>query len=287
MKKTIFAAVCLLSFNSMAVLKVIYGQDNRVDARKHPNAQLREFSKSVAGRISNYSLHDYDENNYDFYRTTLQDRMNVCSSERFSDQLSLTDCSGFLVGKDILVTAGHCMTTKQDCSSYKWVFGYDDQTTKFAKSEVYGCKEIIDQSADYNLLGYAKDYAVIRLDREVKGRAPLKFRTKGKIKKKTKIAVIGHPSGLPIKIADDARVKNTFGLTFKANLDTYGGNSGSPVFNLKTNEVEGILIQGKADYVLADTEYCQVSNHANGKGEKVFKINKVKSLVKMKKDGKL
>lgn len=286
MKKTIFAALCLLTINSQAVMKVIYGEDNRVDARNHPNAQLRKMAKSVAGRVAEYSLFDLGEK-YGFSERTLSDRMNVCSSESFSNQYSVTDCTGFLVGKDILVTAGHCMTSEYDCSSMKWVFDYEDTSTYFPKSNVYGCKEVLDQSAKYNVLGYANDFAVIRLDRKVTDRAPLKFRTKGKIKKSSKIAVIGHPSGLPVKIADNARVKNTYGLTFKANLDTYGGNSGSPVINLKSMEVEGILIQGKNDYVMADDKYCMISDQAKGKGEKVFKINKIKSLKKMKKEGKL
>ena len=36
---------------------------------------------------------------------------------------------------------------------------------------------------------------------------------------------------------------------FTANLDTYGGNSGSPVFNSETHEVEGILVRGDTDFV--------------------------------------
>jgi V8-like Glu-specific endopeptidase len=286
MKKTIFAALCLLTVNSQAVMKVIYGEDNRIEARNHPNAQLRDMAKSVAGRVSEYGLYDIGDE-FGFSKRTLRDRMNVCSEERFANQYSVSDCTGFLVGKDILVTAGHCMQSEYDCSAYKWVFDYEDTSESFNKNNVYGCKEIVDQAAKYNILGYANDFAVVKLDREVKGRTPLKFRTKGKIKKSSKIAVIGHPSGLPVKIADDARVKNTFGLTFKADLDTYGGNSGSPVINLKSMEVEGILIQGKEDYVLADHSYCMISNKAKGKGEKVFKINKIKSLKKMKKEGKL
>jgi hypothetical protein len=44
---------------------------------------------------------------------------------------------------------------------------------------------------------------------------------------------------------------------FVANLDTYGGNSGSPVFNSNTREVEGVLVRGETDF--ATQGGCQVS----------------------------
>ena len=58
-----------------------------------------------------------------------------------------------------------------------------------------------------------------------------------------------------------------------ANLDTYGGNSGSAVFNAKTGLVEGILVRGEQDYVQKGD--CRVSNvcPADGcRGEDVTKI---------------
>lgn len=287
MKKNILLALTtLLSVNTFAINKVIYGKDNRVESRLHPNKNLRILAKSVAARVSQYDIYK-DGDQYSFPTRSLSYKMNVCESERFKDQVSLSDCTGFLVGKDILVTAGHCMETKSDCKRNQWVFGFDDTSKRFSQDQVYSCAEVIEQEAKYNLLGYAKDFAVIRLDREVVGRAPLKFRSKGKLSKGSRLAVIGHPVGLPMKTADDGRVKNTYGLTFKANLDTYGGNSGSPVFNLKTLEVEGILVQGKNDFESKEDEICYVSSYAKGKGEKVYKINKIKSLKKLKKAGKL
>ena len=50
---------------------------------------------------------------------------------------------------------------------------------------------------------------------------------------------------------------NTADGYFVANLDTYGGNSGSPVFNSDTHEVEGILVRGERDFVQAGG--CTVS----------------------------
>jgi hypothetical protein len=44
---------------------------------------------------------------------------------------------------------------------------------------------------------------------------------------------------------------------FVANLDTYGGNSGSPVFNSETHKVEGILVRGETDFTTIGA--CTVS----------------------------
>ena len=62
--------------------------------------------------------------------------------------------------------------------------------------------------------------------------------------------VIGHPIGLLKKMAGNASVRsNSNPDYFIANLDTFGGNSGSPVFNADTHEVEGILVRGDTDFL--------------------------------------
>lgn len=225
-----------------------------------------------------------DESNEGFFTfntsNTLRRSMGVCEKERFSNQVTLPRCSGFLVGEDTLVTAGHCVTSMSDCKNYRWVFDYVAGTDKIKKSNVYKCKEVIGRKQTLGIFA-TKDYAVIKLDRRVEDREPLKYRKRGRIKKNAEIVVIGHPSGLPTKIADGAKVTKKRWNFFYANLDTYGGNSGSAVFNKKTGEVEGILIQGAKDYVMS-SQGCYVSNRvgnsADDAREKVFKIRKVKEI---------
>jgi len=65
---------------------------------------------------------------------------------------------------------------------------------------------------------------------------------------------------------------------FVANLDTYGGNSGSAVFNAKTGVIVGILVRGENDYIYQGD--CRVSNvcQATGcRGEDVTKLSAVTS----------
>jgi hypothetical protein len=93
------------------------------------------------------------------------------------------------------------------------------------------------------------DFAVFRVDREIKNHEPLKLNLNGSISQDDEVYVIGHPSGLPLKLADHAFVRQKLQKGyFVANLDTFGGNSGSPVFNSSTHEVEGILVRGDTDY---------------------------------------
>lgn len=187
----------------------------------------------------------------------------MCATERFAKQINPGFCSGFLVGADILVTAGHCITSQDSCDATSLVFGFgldkeDRDLTSVSTSQVYHCKSIIKR--EYQASNVGRDYAVIKLDRPVVGRAPLKIRRQGAVQVGDKIAVIGHPIGLPTKITDGAQVRSIKADQpfFQANLDTYGGNSGSAVFSMVTGEVEGILVRGETDFITKNG--CLVSN---------------------------
>ena len=261
---------------------VIYGEDNRKDVFESTNPSFIELSKSTAAMIKGSNLKILTNNEISITASTLQQR-GICSKERFSQQISAANCSGFLVAEDKLVTAGHCIRSEADCMNFKWVFDYrvdfsEQSSVNVPKTSVYSCKKIISRSLDSVT---KDDYAFIELDRKVLDRQPLKVRKGGKIEKGASLVVIGHPTGLPTKIADGANVRSLQGKFFVANLDTYGGNSGSAVFNVETEEVEGILVRGETDYVLNSTLGCQVSNvcPADGcRGEDVTYIGNVSGL---------
>ena len=204
--------------------------------------------------------------------------MGLCKEEAFYEQRTGAFCSGSLVAPDVIMTAGHCVPSADECAKIKFVFGFavkqkDVLPESVPAGEVYGCKELIGRRQ----VGDGADWALVRLDRKVAGHAPLKLNLTGAIADKTEVLVIGHPSGLPTKIAGGAHVrdgsKNGY---FVANLDTYGGNSGSAVFNSETGLVEGILVRGEQDFVQKGD--CRVSNvcPADGcRGEDVTKISEV------------
>jgi V8-like Glu-specific endopeptidase len=274
---------------------MIYGRDDRYEVDDYPYSQFILKAKSVAIRISNKRLDEdrLDNSIINFPFRKLKNAIPlICPTERFVEQFSVGDCSGFLVAPNILATAGHCMKDASECSGNKWVFDFKEGTTQFSKNNVYSCKKIIVQKNIYNQ-DEVNDYALIELDREVEDRAPLTLRTSGRVPTNTRLVVIGHPLGLPMKITDGAKVSRMNDIErehvlkswllrtnyFTANIDSYSGNSGSPVFNKKTGKVEGILIQGASDFVFNEDTQCMESLHLSNSHhntyEKVMRITKL------------
>ena len=307
-KTTIFLGLTLTSIspimadliraNDIVSPKVIYDKDSRTESRLYPDEKFRELRKAVAIRVQDYRLEQRNDGSglIDFTKITLEEMApDMCGTERYKQQYSLGNCTGFIVDEKTLVTAGHCMFSEVDCESYKWAFGFEDNTEVLKEENVYSCKKIISQSFEYNE-SKVSDYAVIELDRPVKGIKPLKMRKYGRPLIGTSLVVIGHPLGLPLKTADGARVsslnekerENILGSLklrknyLEANLDTYGGNSGSPVFNKRTGKVEGILIQGYEDFEWDEKEQCEKSINLKGglfnSYEKIMRINKIPAL---------
>jgi len=213
---------------------------------------------------------------------TMQRNMNICPDERFVEQPILPDCTGFLISEDLLVTAGHCVETAYQCSSFRWVFGYEKGVEKIKRSDVYNCAEIISHDLA-NSSFMTRDYSIIRLDRPVLDREILPIRLRGRVSVGEELAVIGHPTGLPMKIADNATVQNARINFFYSNLDTFSGNSGSPVIGVNTQQVEGILVEGEEDFEFVTNRRCYVpkrfnSNSSSGGREKVFRINRIPNI---------
>lgn len=83
------------------------------------------------------------------------------------------------------------------------------------------------------------------------------LRLTGKIEDDASVYVIGHPCGLPIKFTGASNVRDNGSDFFTANLDRFGGNARSPVFNSEKDEVEGLVAQGDVDFI--PNENCNVS----------------------------
>ncbi|MFY7993342.1 MAG: trypsin-like serine peptidase [Bacteriovoracaceae bacterium] len=272
--------LAILSMNAQAGVDVVYGKDTRKDVYQTTNALHVKLAASTAGMFHVSQLSVTANKNVFSIRgaESLQRSMNVCSSEKFATQPAAASCSGFLVGEDTLITAGHCVidimpTVEQACKSFVWAFDYSiksaghDPTKAISVTDIYSCKKVVAAKLDA-----MNDYAVIKLDRKVVGRAPLKFRESGKVANSSDLVVIGHPSGLPSKISSGGKVlHNTHPNQFVTSLDTFQGNSGSAVFNSKTGMIEGILVQGKIDYrpsIPSNPGSCLVVNKCDAKGVK-------------------
>lgn len=251
--------------------EVVYGEDNRMDLFESGVPESwRKLARSTAVlmRSSDLTPAQGQSGQFKVHSENYGEAMALCPDEPFREQPSAGFCSGFLVGPDIMVTAGHCVDsqTRCDTTSFVFDFGYlapNDDLSSVPQNNVYTCKTILAQELDRDT---KSDFAIIKLDRPVEGREPLKYKKSGMTKPGTNLLVIGHPSGLPTKVAADATVRSSDESNpyFTANLDTFGGNSGSAVFNLDTGEVEGILVRGEMDFRFVDG--CNKSNHCEQDG---------------------
>ena len=224
---------------------------------------------------------------------TLGVKFGLCPDERFAHQHSAADCSGVLVREDAVVTAGHCVREVSKSAKSPWladlkfVFGYsasnekDPGKAEFDESQVFLGKLVLSGNFLPQKQG-SDDWAVVQLDRPVPKdiAEPVQSIRRTKIANDERLYVIGYPSGLPLKYAPGARVRgNSERAYFVANLDTFGGNSGSGVFLSGTNELVGILVRGAADYYLDQEKGCArpfVCPSTGCDGEDVTRIEIVK-----------
>ena len=247
--------------------KVIYGNDDRLDVYQVQDENLLRVWESTVALVSPQRLiiDDSDGTVQLVSQGTFGNVYNLCDDEPFYNQPVLADCSGFLVGTDLVATAGHCVGVGE-CGGVAFVFGFrmldkDTAVLDLDLSDVYFCQEVVLSTVSDN----GADWAIVRLDREVVGRQPLRIRRQGEVASGQSLVVIGHPTGLPAKIAGNAHVRsNLWAAYFVTNLDTFGGNSGSAVFNADDFTVEGILVRGDADFV--EDGACQRSKVCSDNG---------------------
>ena len=253
--------------------RVIYGEDNRVDLYKVKDQAVVDVARSTAAMFAKSKLVKIG-NLFHLTSGKFGDQFKLCSNEPYYNQPSGAMCSAFLVGPDMLATAGHCISSS-DCNAMAFAFGYAMRSEMEApqtlpEEDVYFCKAVVSRELTSN-----QDYSLVQLDRPVRGYDVLKLAQQD-AQTNDSLMVVGYPSGLPTKVAGGAQVRSQKGAYFVANLDTYGGNSGSAVFNSETLEVTGILVRGEQDFRYDVKNQCYRSNvcdSASCRGEDATNIS--------------
>jgi hypothetical protein len=255
-----------------------YGDNNLKDY--YQAGVLKKFADSTTALFYYKSISlDEAAGVYRIKNQSLQDKYNLQPGEPFGGQTVGAFCSGVLVGDDLVLTAGHCFAPDDrgaPCGRVFFVFGYalnsaGETPSSFPKENVYTCGSVIAQrvmdAPDNGAPGHnftcsngscsraaigadGPDYALVRLDRKVAGRYPLAI-SRVQVAKGTKVGVIGYPSGMPVKVQEEgANVRSVSPSGyFVSNLDTFKGNSGSPVFDMSTLKIVGLLSRGGVDFV--------------------------------------
>lgn len=226
---------------------VLYGRDDRREVSDSRISGLQNSAAATVALIDNANL-SKQIHTVQIRAESARVVFELCPTEKFRKQTAAAFCSGVLVGSDLILTAGHCMPDMGVCNDTSFVFDYRTDNSLgrsniVPTSSVYRCKAIL--HSDDSSRG---EFALIRLDRDVTGRKPVSIRATTAPLKSTKLVLLGHPMGTPLKVSGPSRILRIDSESFMTNTDSYTGNSGSPVFNLRTKVLEGILSHGQDDF---------------------------------------
>ena len=210
--------------------------------------QINKNTYCTAAICLKDNLIDTDKDFFMLKVKNYQKAFNLCDLEPFGHQPVSAGamCTGFMVKEDVIATSAH-FVNENNVTDLRIMFGYkmlDPSTpvTKFSNDHIYRGVKILHGALDRNANG--QDWVLVKLDRGVVGQ-PFAVLSKDKISCEQAVYVIGHPLGLPSKLAKELYVQdNTHESHFTANLNVYSSSIGSPVFDLHTHEVIGMVGPG-------------------------------------------
>jgi len=168
--------------------------------------------------------------------------------ERSGEAFGSFGYTGYLVAPDLVLTCWHGWDHFQNAPQVA-IFDYAtqpasdepfaltaDSVVEVASTPVFGPDEALAASL------CAGDWVLLRLQRPVA--RPLAAIKVAAPRAGALAYALGHPLGLPLKLAHGGRVLGVEGATFRVDLDTYTGNSGSPVFDATSHALIGIVSEG-------------------------------------------
>ena len=95
--------------------------------------------------------------------------------------------------------------------------------------------------------GSPRDWVLLRLEHPVTHLGALAPPALALPRAGRAVYTLGYPCGLPLKLADHARVLEAEGGSFRSDLDTFTGNSGSQVFDAASHALVGMVLEGQKD----------------------------------------
>jgi V8-like Glu-specific endopeptidase len=251
---------------SQSTGRLIYGNDDRLDWYALDDDRLRKLAlESAVAQLPRWALVPVEGGAFTVSSPSLGELAQLCPTEAFATQPAAASCSGVLVADSLVLTAGHCVSSKATCDEQAWVFGYalTDPTASplLEPDDIYGCQSIVARARYTDSAGRRWDHALVELDRPVVApRRPVELVVKP-LENGSPLLVIGFPSGLPVKV--DAHAEVTDARTdsrdyFELISDASQGSSGAGVFD-REGRLAGILVRGGIDFEYRPELDCFVS----------------------------
>jgi V8-like Glu-specific endopeptidase len=177
---------------------------------------------------------------------SIGEKMNLCNTERFYHQPSEAIGTAFLLDSTHVLTAYHNIKNLPNdrlvlVTGYEYLYYSRNLRVKLPKTDIYKIKQV--KLSTSNL-----DFVTLQLDRPITNRTIPTYDTTGREFSGTSIFTVGYPLGMPLKTISNGRVVKSFDPNhYLVSIDAYRGNSGSPIFDIETGNIIGMLIGGDAD----------------------------------------
>lgn len=299
-------AIALLSTHAFAgkeEFSAIYGDyDNQFVDSRTVSGDIHEIGSGIALVVRPTVISEYTSSSIKIKGVPLRDVVlnrddvqqgkspeRMCAGEPMREEMAAAGvyCTAFLISETQVMTAGHCvyslagtnknsgMSERTMCERMNFVFGVRKQRVisdgfEVNKENHYKCSKIEKVFSNDGDV----DFAVIKLDRPVKARFIFKLGNDKKMENGDDVYLLGHPLGIALSYGSGSIVSSYGEVNLKANLDAFGGNSGSPVMNYATNEVVGILTGGNDDFEVEAGKSCQnLARYDNRFGDRVLRMS--------------
>lgn len=249
----------------------VTGEDDRLSYSELEKRNPTTLAKATATQLSRRYL----KGNGELTSYPTGKLQNQCPGEKFSGEPTMGGCSGFLIGQNILVAAGHCKDYRAGgCDDDAWLFNHfspaKPSSHSFKTKDLYYCKKILDFKHDGE-----GDFVVMELDRKVKDVTPLEMDTKNLGRKGDPVAVLGYPLGRSFTYTPGGSVLSKSKDYLRVDSDAFKNNSGSALFNIRTGKVEGILTNARRGMSQNSLDGCQL---AKSYKENVVLVNRLKRI---------
>lgn len=272
----------------------IYGDDTRSYScdcditYSEQMSPVNSLCNRIAGIISSKFLIKKGKNykwNVPSLKESLKDRYGATYNGKFAEDPTPCQATAFLVGKDLVLTAGHCIN-ESNFKKLKLVFGLQmaQPTTakKFNKQKllatrVYEIIEVISLNT-FREPGAERvqdvDWSLCKINRSVEDVDPLEIGEDEDLAISKKICTIGHPDGLLLQISSGA-ISAISDQIFFSPITGFKGTSGSPAIDLLTGKILGIAIRGFLDYNVEQNTLSAKKYEINGNAHHGARFQKI------------